>query len=147
MGQQGSSASNLRTGKDESGFKEYSKGKTDKPETSRGNTKAKAFNAYAGWKGKPLETHHVERVAKTIAWEVRCPELSPKSWEGRYGPEGAHAMARYMAEIIDHDEARVMGFGGKKITLELRTPGRDEIQVFELTGEPKFRYSANKVSK
>lgn len=144
MAQSSASASNLRTGKNENGFAQHSKIQTNKPEIARREAGKKS--AYARGQKQPLETHNAGRVAKTIAWDVRCPELSPKSWEVRYGPDDSYRMARYMAEIIDHDEARVMGFGAKKILLELRTPGRSEVQIFELTGEPKFRYAANKMA-
>ena len=55
-------------------------------------------------------------------------------------------MARKLAEAYDHDEARIMAFGGKSYTLELRLHGSKVVDKFEIGGFPIYKYHAKRVN-
>lgn len=144
MGQSGASASDLRGAENKNGFAQHSKGPANQPETARRGADQKP--TYAGWRKQRLEAHYEGGVGRTVSWEVRCPELNMMAWEVRSGPDDGWKMARHMAAIIDHDEARVIAFGGKKYTIELRIPGREAIEHYAMSGICEFRYSAHKIA-
>lgn len=143
MGQSGISASDLRNGKNEVGLANHSKIQTHKPEVARRKSEQKQVIARGAQ--QRVETHYAGTMGRTVSWEVRSTDLNMPNWVLRSGPDDAWKMARYIASIVDHDEARMIAFGGKKFTLELRIPGREAIEKFEVSGWPEWRYAANKV--
>ena len=92
-----------------------------------------------------LEAHHARNNGATLLWEVRCPELGMPAWTRRIGSAEHWRMAREMAEALDHDAARVMGFGGKKFILQMRHFGKSHITQMEISGGPVWRYHAKMV--
>ncbi len=140
MVKQRASASTMRNGEDKGRFAVNSKGQAHISEAS-GNVAHKP-QALARRAQQRLSTHYVGESQKTVLWELRCAELGLASWTRRIGPGDLYAMARVMAEALDHDLARIMAFGGKIYVLEMRVHGSERVTKVEICGFPVWKYSA-----
>jgi hypothetical protein len=97
---------------------------------------------------KRMEAQAIGKVGETLLWEWRCEQLGFNNWTRRLGPAEGFIMAKLLADAIDHDEARIMAFGGKKYELELRISGRNaKSRRFEIGGYPLYKYTAFEVRK
>lgn len=136
-------ARGVRNGKDANGPKQNREGKARRGKAYRHGAQA-AGQAHGGKPGKPLEAHISGQGSKTVLWEWRCAELNYPHWRRRFGPVNAQEFAKQQAEYIDHDEARVMAFGGKQYILELRRNANMAPLSFTISGFPIYKYRAYK---
>ena len=144
MEQSRTGASDMREEEDKGGLAPDSKIKTNQRQTQGGAPSKSA--PYARRARKRLEAHNAGDMGKTALWEVRCPELNEAEWRRHIGPAEAWRMARMRAEAMDHDAARFLAFGGKKVLLEMRLHGTQTILKFEILGYPIYKYVANRVN-
>lgn len=146
MGQQSAGTSEVRETEDDSGPKRHSQKQEGFRQASR-HGKVKPSPA-SRFQAKRLETDTSGKVGETLLWEWKCDALGFQNWARRFGPAEGFIMAKLIAEAIDHDEARVMAFGGKKYELELRVSGRNgKPRKFEIGGYPIYKYTAYEVRK
>lgn len=140
MGKSGAGALELRNGKDEGGLKQDRQIKARGGEARRNVAQGKT--AYAGRPRKPMETQDGWNGGKkTRGWLIRCAALGFAEWEPRELAWEPHDAARQFAAMVDHDEARIMSFGGKTFELEMQA-GHGPIHKIEIGGYPVYRYTA-----
>lgn len=144
MEQQGISARKMRTGQDSSGFARNRQGKARSGQARRNLARQQAPNA--GRPAQQVETHNGGQVGATAIWEIKCAELDMPNWTRRIGPIEAHRTARIVADAADHDAARLIAFGGKRVKMQMRLLGKPQILEFEISGYPVYKYQANRIS-
>ena len=139
------SAPAMRDQQDKAGYQPNRQGQARDGQASRGM--AGQASGHARRAQQRIQTHHERKDGQTTAmWEYRCAELGIDQWTRRIGPVNGWSMSRAMAEAIDHDEARIMGFGGKKFFLELRQFGSKSIERYQMSGFPVWKYVAERVN-
>lgn len=144
MGKQGSSAQTMRNREDKGGLKQNSQVQARSGQASRHLPTQRQTPALRAQ--QRLQAHHERQDSETALWEYRCAELGFAQWTKRIGPATGWNMARTLAEAIDHDEARIMAFGGKKYVLELRLHGSKAVTRYEIGGFPIYKYVAHRVN-
>lgn len=144
MVKQGSGAHEMRNRENEAGPLEHSKVQAHQRKASGGMATQIQGNARRAQ--KRVEVHHAGQGSETMLWEYRCPELGFSNWTKRLGSINGWDMGRTLAANIDHDEARIIAFGCKKYTLELRRFGSTAIERYEISGFPVWKYVANRVN-
>ncbi len=146
MGQQGASASSMRDSENQARFGKDRKGQAHKSE-AQGRRAIKA--PYAGRSVKQVEgktNRDWLQMGAPRDWEIRCAALGQDCWLAYRGPQEAWRMLRIFADAIDHDAARPLAFGGKKVIAEIREKGSETLEAFELTGSIRFEYQARKIA-
>lgn len=143
MGKQRASAHSVRQGQDASRLEGNRQGQAHPRKAPRAVEAFKAFNARGTQNG--LAQNNGGQVGKTALYEWRCEGLGVKSWTRRTVHEDLIRAAKAIAEAIDHDEARVMAFGGKKYILELRQYGQTLIHRYEIGGWLEYKYFAKRI--
>ncbi len=146
MGQQSASASSMRNSENQARFGQDRKGQAHKGE-AQGRKAIKA--PYAGRSLRQVEgkaNRDWPQMGAPRDWEIRCAALGQDSWLGYRGPQDAWRMLRIFADAIDHDAARPLAFGGKKVIAEIREKGSETLEAFELTGSIRFEYQARKIA-
>lgn len=144
MAQQGTSARKVRTGQDGGGFARNRQGQARQGQARRNVARQQAPNA--GRQGQQVEANNGGQVGATAIWEIKCAELDMPNWTRRIGPIEAHRTARMVADAADHDAARLLAFGGKRVRMQLRLLGKPQILEFEVSGYPVYKYQANRIS-
>lgn len=143
MEKQSARAQSLRNGEDKSGPAPNSQVQARSSQTQRRMEKRKAN---AGRQNERMAAHLSRQGGKTVLWELRCKELDVTEWTQRLGSIEPWRMACAFAEALDHDAARIMAFGGKTYTLEMRIAGQSKILRMEISGFPIWKYVANRVN-
>lgn len=144
MGKQMASALEMRSGEDKIGLKQ--------------NRQVQAYSRKAAGKGQRGEKHYPRQQGKPmeaqaqwpggetiITWEMRCPDLGHNDWIRFAGPVDLWRAVRAWAEVLDHDEARPIGWG-KTVTIEARRWGREEISQCVVSGSIHYRYHVKAVA-
>ncbi len=145
MGQQSASASRVRDSENQARFGKDRKSQTHTSE-AQGRKAGKA--AYAGRPIRQMEgkaNRDWNQMGTPRDWEIRCEALGQSEWQGYRGPQDAWRMLRIFADAIDHDAARPLAFGGKKVVAQIREKGSETLEAFELTGSTRFEYQARKL--